>query len=251
MALSFSKYHGTGNDFILIDDREKRVSLDSKTIQKLCHRRYGVGGDGVIFLRPAEEGDFSMHIYNSDGSEAEMCGNGLRCLIRFLQDLGVQKGEFLIETMKKSYSCQVRQEKISIQMGVPNITEDRGEEILLEVGVPHLVVFCDDLSRFDREAKMRFSDLGVNINYAIIDPHGTFAVRTFERGVEEETYSCGSGATAVCMAAWHRFGISGPVDVIFGSGERLQFEIETENDKIVGITMSGDVCRVYEGEFNV
>ena len=247
MNLSFSKYHGTGNDFILIDDREGKVSMSSEEITNICHRRYGVGGDGVILLRPSSKGDYAMQIFNSDGSEAEMCGNGLRCLVQFLKDLGEEKETFQIETMKKIYPCKVDQSGVSIQMGLPKIIEEKGSEYLLEVGVPHLVVFTDDLSRFDLEAKERFSDLRVNINYAMIEPLATIRMRTFERGVEEETFSCGSGATAVCMAAWHRFGLSGSVDVIFGRGETLKCEIHNKNKTLLGITMSGAVSHTYNG----
>ncbi len=247
MTLSFSKYHGTGNDFILIDNREMQISIDPSRVSRICHRQYGIGADGLIFLQPSKQGDYAMQIFNADGSEAEMCGNGLRCLVQFIQDLGDRKTKFRIETMKKIYSCKVNQGKISVQMGIPKIIEEKGSECLLEVGVPHLVVFTDDLSLFDLEARDRFSDLGVNINYAMLDPLNTLHMRTFERGVEEETFSCGSGATAVCMAAWHRFGISGPIEVVFGSTEKLQFEILIENKKLVEITMSGDVCHVYNG----
>ena len=247
MTLSFSKYHGTGNDFILIDGREGEVSVDPNMVTRICHRRYGIGGDGVIFLRPSTLGDYAMEIFNADGSQAEMCGNGLRCLVQFIQDLGEKKGELLIETMKKTYPCKVDQGEVTVRMGIPKILEERDREYLLEVGVPHLVVFTDDLRAFDREAKERFFDLGVNINYAMVDARQRLFMRTFERGVEEETFSCGSGATAVCMAAWHRFGISGSVEVIFDSEEKLQFEILTENKKLVDIAMSGAVCRVYSG----
>ncbi|WP_316358890.1 diaminopimelate epimerase [Candidatus Neptunichlamydia sp. REUL1] len=247
MTFSFSKYHGTGNDFILIDNREMGISVGPGMVAKICHRQYGIGGDGVIFLRPSNQGDYAMQIFNADGSEAEMCGNGLRCLVQFIQDLGDKKAKFQIETMKKVYTCKVSQGEISVQMGVPKIVEEKDSEYLLEVGVPHLVVFTDNLARFDLEARDRFSDLGVNINYAMLDPLNTLHVRTFERGVEEETFSCGSGATAVCMAAWHRFGISGSIEVIFGSTEKLQFEMLTENKKLVEINMSGDVCHVYNG----
>ncbi len=247
MTLSFSKYHGTGNDFILIDNREMRIVIDPNMVSNICHRQYGIGGDGVIFLRPSKRGDYAMQIFNADGSEAEMCGNGLRCLIQFIQDLGDKKTKFQIETMKKVYSCRINQGKISVQMGVPKSIEEKGSGYLLEVGVPHFVVFTSDFSRFDLEARDYFSDLGININYAMLDPFNTLHVRTFERGIEGETFSCGTGATAVCMAAWHCFGISGPIEVVFGSTEKLQFEILTKNEKITEITMSGEVCHVYSG----
>jgi diaminopimelate epimerase len=246
--LIFSKYEGTGNDFILIDDRQQVFPINPQKISKLCHRQYGIGTDGLILLRPSSKGDFAMRIFNKDGSEAEMCGNGLRCLLQFLIDLGENKGKFTIETAKKIYPCEIKNEGIFVDMGTPTILEEKGSEILLDVGVPHLVTFVEDLSQFDLEARKRFSVIRVNVNYARIDPFNTIHMRTFERGVEEETFSCGSGATAVCMAAWKQFGIAGPVKVIFGSGEQLQFKILTENQNLKSIIMSGDVRHVFDGK---
>ncbi len=245
---SFSKYEGTGNDFILIDDRDEIFPINPKKISQLCRPRYGIGADGLLLLQSSEKGDFAMRIFNRDGSEAEMCGNGLRCLIQFLSDLGEKKGKFEIETVKKIYPCRISHEGIQIEMGIPKILEEKGSETFLEVGVPHFVTFVKDLSRFDLEAKDRFSVFGVNINYAKIDRSKVIYVRTFERGVENETFSCGSGATAVCMAAWKQFGIAGPVDVVFGSKEQLHFEILTEKKRLTGITMSGDVRHVFDGK---
>lgn len=244
----FSKYQGTGNDFILIDDRDKVFPICSEKIKKLCHPKYGIGTDGLILLRPSKEGDYMMRIFNKDGSEAEMCGNGLRCLVQFIRDLGVDYESFQIETMKKIYSCKIKNGRIYVEMGVPDIIEKRGSDFFLEVGVPHFVTFVDDLKQFDLEATKKFSNLGVNINYAKLEPFRVIRMRTFERGVEEETYSCGSGATATAMAAWMKFGLSGLITIIFGSGEELQVEIALENENLKGITMSGNVSQVFEGK---
>lgn len=189
-----------------------------------------------------------MRIFNKDGSEAEMCGNGLRCLVQFIRDLGIDHESFQIETMKKIYPCKIKNGRIFVEMGVPKMIEKRGSDHLLEVGGLHFVTFVDDLKQFDLEATKRFSDLGVNINYAKLEPFRAIRMRTFERGVEEETYSCGSGATATAMVAWMKFGLSGPVTIIFGSGEELQFEIVLENESLKGITMSGDVAHVFKGK---
>ncbi|MCP5506453.1 MAG: diaminopimelate epimerase [Chlamydiales bacterium] len=248
---TFSKYHGTGNDFILIDDREEVFPVCPEIITQLCHPKYGIGTDGLILLRSSDEGDFRMRIFNKDGSEAEMCGNGLRCLIQFIRDLGVDQESFKIETMKKIYPCSIKNGQVFVEMGIPKILEKMGSDILLEVGVPHFVTFAEDLAEFDEEAPKKFSDLGVNINYAKLEPFRVIRMRTFERGVEEETYSCGSGATATAFAAWMKFGLSGPVTIVFGSGEELQFEIALENQDLIGITMSGDVAYVFEGKVRI
>lgn len=246
--MNFSKYHGTGNDFVLIDDREEVFSATPARIQTLCHRRYGIGADGVVLLGLSEKGDYTMRIFNRDGSEAEMCGNGLRCLIQFLLDLGIQKETFLIETQKKNYPCHIKNGAIFVDMGVPTILQESPLELFLEVGVPHFVKLVEDLSLFDQEAKKEFSRLGVNINYAMLGPCGTLRARTFERGVEQETFSCGSGATAVCMAAWKHMGVQGDVNVEFASGESLPFVINVETDTLKGIEMSGDVSHVFSGK---
>jgi diaminopimelate epimerase len=247
----FRKYHGTGNDFILIDDRDERFPILPEKIIKLCHPKYGIGADGLILLRPSLKGDFRMRIFNRDGSEAEMCGNGLRCLVQCIHDLGIKKERFQIETAEKIYPCFIKKGAIFIEMGIPHILEERDSEVFLKVGVPHFVTFVEDLTQFDLEARRQFSDLGVNINYAKFEPLRVIRMRTFERGVEEETYSCGTGATAAVMAAWMKFGLSGPVTVIFGSGEELQFEIMLKNKTLQGITMSGKVGHVFEGKVRI
>ena len=246
--LNFSKYEGTGNDFVLVDDRNHLFSIDSEKIVKLCHRQYGIGSDGLILLRPSEHADFSMCIFNRDGSEAQMCGNGLRCLVQFLIDLGEKKKTFCIEIHKKIYSCIVKDGLIYIDMGVPAIVETQRDGIVIDAGTLHFVRFVEELATFDQEAQQRFSTIGININYAKIESFNTIRMRTFERGVEQETLSCGSGATATCMVAWSKFGFVGPVKVMFSSGETLHFELFTEAQNLKGITMQGKVRHVFDGK---
>lgn len=249
--MEFSKYHGTGNDFIFIDQREGSFPLSKEQIVKLCHRNYGVGADGLIALCPSQKGDFAMRIFNSDGTEAEMCGNGLRCLIQFIKDLGIEGDAFQIETMKKVYPCSIKNNKIAVAMGLPKIVEKKPSGMFLEVGVPHFVTFVEDLALFDLEAPKHFSVLGVNINYAKLEASNAICMRTFERGVEKETFSCGSGATAVCMAAYEQFGIRNSLKVIFASGEALDFELDVENETLQNITMSGTASYVFKGKIDL
>jgi len=248
MHFSFSKYEGTGNDFILIDDRDRTFPLHSSNIPKLCHRQYGIGADGLILVQPSRKADFSMRIFNSNGKEAEMCGNGLRCLVDFLCVLGMKKNTVSIETLERIYHCEWSPLGIRIGMGLPKVIRDDKDALLVNAGVPHLVVFVDDLRRFDEEAKKRFSVLGVNINYAKLDRSGTIAMRTFERGVESETLSCGSGATAVCFAASMQFGLKGPVEVEFYSGEKLNFELLMKDEILREIYMTGKVHHGFDGK---
>lgn len=247
MSLTFSKYEGTGNDFILIDDREEVFPLESADISKLCHRQYGIGADGLILMRPSTKGDISMRIVNSNGQEAEMCGNGLRCLVDFLCRKEGKRGDVRVETLEKVYECHWGEEGIRVKMGLPEVIQKERECTLVNVGVPHLVYFVDDLSRFDSEAKKRFSDTGVNINYATIVSHDLIRMRTFERGVENETHSCGTGATAVSFLAAKQHDIRGKVEVEFNSGERLKFDLLMENEILREIYMVGKACHIFDG----
>ncbi|NGX50594.1 MAG: Diaminopimelate epimerase [Chlamydiae bacterium] len=251
MQLSFSKYEGTGNDFILIDDRERIFPLSSADIPKLCHRQYGIGADGLILLQPSEKADYSMRIFNSNGREAEMCGNGLRCLVDFLRSLRAIEESVMIEIEERSYPCIWRPEGVRVEMGLPEILATEKDSTLIKVGVPHLVLFVDDLRRFDEEAEERFSLTGVNINYAKVNPHGQISMRTFERGVEAETLSCGSGATAVCYAAAMQFGLSGPIEVEFHSGEKLQFDLLMRDEILREVFMTGKVRQVFDGKVHL
>jgi len=179
----------------------------------------------------------------------EMCGNGLRCLVDFLQRLALIENTVRIETKGGIYPCVWTEEGVRVGMGLPEIITTKKDSILVNVGVPHLVVFVDDLCRFDEEAENRFSSAGVNINYAKLTPHGKIFMRTFERGVEKETLSCGTGATAVCFAAAKQFGLKGGIEVEFQSEERLKFDLLMEDEILREIYMTGKVRKVFEGKF--
>ncbi|MCB1081194.1 MAG: diaminopimelate epimerase [Chlamydiia bacterium] len=251
MFFTFSKYEGTGNDFILVADQERTFPLRDVDIPKLCHRQYGIGADGLILVQPSTSADFLMRIFNPNGQEAEMCGNGLRCLVDFLHRSGIKKNPIEIETLKKTYSCLWGPEGIRVGMGVPQIEKKAKNVFLVQVGVPHLVLFVEDLTIFDREAKKRFSDTGVNINYAKLEGDGLLSMRTFERGVEAETLSCGTGATAVCFSAIRHFGLKGPLEVKFQSGERLQFDLLMADEILKEIHMIGKVRHVFDGKIEI
>jgi len=247
MDVAFSKYEGTGNDFIVIDDRSKAFPLLHVDVSQLCHRQRGIGADGLILLQPSQRADFSMRIFNANNTEAEMCGNGLRCLVDFLYHIcGEAKTMFNIETLHKDYLCRWMEQSICVEMGVPEVIYIQENEIFVNVGVPHLVVFVDDLGRFDKEVKERFLFSGVNINYAILNDI-EIVMRTFERGVERETLSCGTGATAVCCAAYKKYGLQGSIKVKFLSGEGLTFFTSIDNNKIKNICMMGQVHHVFKG----
>lgn len=252
MHVAFVKYEGTGNDFILVDNRDQNLFLESLNIAQLCHRQYGVGADGVILLGASKRADVSMRIFNCNGQEAEMCGNGLRCLVQFLKDsYDLRATDVTVETLKRDYRCEIVNEEVRVGMGVPKLIKEGDGEVLIHVGVPHLVVFTKDLQQFDTEAQRRFDALGININYAKVISHDEIHMRTFERGVEAETFSCGTGAAAVCLAAWKRFGLRSRVEIMFRSQERLYFDLVKEQGTLREVYMSGNVRRVFEGKVHV
>lgn len=248
MYLPFLKYEGTGNDFILIDDRRGNFPLLSADVTQLCHRHYGIGADGLILVQSSKKADFSMRIFNANGIEAEMCGNGLRCLVDFLYRDRSIKECVNIETLKKNYLCTWSAHGVCVEMEIPEIKRVDKKGMVIHAGVDHFVVFVNDLRYFDKRAKKDFSMLDININYAIFNGDGAIVMRTFERGVERETLSCGTGATAVCYAAYTQFGCQGEVKVQFYSGERLNFTLLVENETITKIYMMGAVHHVFNGE---
>ncbi|MBI4929722.1 MAG: diaminopimelate epimerase [Bacteroidetes bacterium] len=223
MNLVFYKYHGTGNDFIIIDNRAQKIKLNTKQIAHLCHRRFGVGADGLMLLKNKKGFDFEMIYYNSDGNESSFCGNGSRCIVAFAKDLGViKKSEITFIATDGFHTAKITPSKsptfVSIKMkDVKNVEllhnstlsplgRDR-EGWLLNTGSPHYVRFTEGVKSAEiiSEAKRiryseRFSKEGVNVNFAEKNGKEIF-VRTYERGVEEETLSCGTGVTASALAS--------------------------------------------------
>jgi diaminopimelate epimerase len=243
MKFPFSKYHGAGNDFILIDDRVSFFPVaDKDQIRKLCDRRLGIGADGLILLQHSQKADFRMRLFNADGGEPGMCGNGIRCLVAFAHSLGIEKHIYHIETDHAVRACQRQQDKIAVSMGPVRVLH-RGLELALEhevvamevlhTGVPHAVIFVDDLDAVDVASKGReiryhshFSE-GVNVNFAMHTTEGHVRVRTYERGVEAETLACGTGAVAVAAA-------TNATAILTASGEMLEVRMDGEQAQLIG-----------------
>jgi diaminopimelate epimerase len=255
--IPFSKYVACGNDFILIDHRDPFLTLTQASIRNLCDRHRGIGADGIILLEKSSKADWKMRIFNADGSEAEMCGNGIRCLIKFLMDLGQNKGSFEIETMENILSLQNTPDGICVKMGevkeehlgIKLIIERKEYQIdLLNTGVPHAVVLVDDVQTVD------LATIGPKIrHHPFFQPHGansTFAsydgqklhVRTYERGVEGETLGCGTGVAAACVAASKKFYLPEKIPVKTRSGELLYVTVSP-------LTLFGGASFVFHGQF--
>jgi len=269
-SIPFSKYTGCGNDFVLIDNRENVFPYhESELIERLCDRQFGVGADGVILLEPSTNADFIMRIFNPDGSEAEMCGNGIRCLGKFLQELNIPGASFTIEVMGKSYPLTLHENgKVSVGMTVPSsirwgielkVDKKTYAVDFLDTGVPHAALAVKDLDTFDLESvgpKIRyhkaFEPQGTNVDLYHVDDRDSsqLYIRTYERGVERETMACGTGATACAIIAWTKNQVDNPLRVQVSSGETLEFDISGTGGQIEQIVMKGPAEFVFRGDFS-
>ena len=271
MAIKFFKYQGTGNDFIMIDDRDQGTFADMKpnaeTVAYLCNRQFGVGADGLILLRESKEHDFTMVYFNSDGHEGSMCGNGGRCAVAFARHLGVVHTEASFMAVDGVHHARIlagdhKQLVISLQINHVKVPDLQNQQMVLNTGSPHLVIFTDHISEMKVEEEGRmirfsedFADEGINVNF--VEPLGndTLFVRTYERGVERETLSCGTGVTAAALGAWIRqirnvgnmYNIKTP-----GGGLKVSFSPPAnENGQFTGIWLTGPASHVFEGEITI
>lgn len=264
MKRFFVKYSGCGNDFILFDNRKSELSsLDSLTIEKLCHRRYGVGADGVILLENSSKHDYKMRIFNPDGSEAEMCGNGIRCLAKFIQKLGIRKNPLTIETLSSHYKISYNDQLVAVEMKLAkkilwdqqlNIDEHVHQFHYLDTGVPHSVLFLEELVQpklCELGPKIRyhnqFHPKGTNVTFATVQSPSVLKVSTYERGVEQETLACGTGATAAALAAAHQYKFSSPIEIEPPSGEIMRIFFERNESEFSQIYLEGPAHEVFEG----
>ncbi|GAB3720451.1 diaminopimelate epimerase [Spirosoma lituiforme] len=257
--MEFFKYQGTGNDFILIDDRSKTFpAANQALIEQLCHRRFGIGADGLILLQNDPDYDFRMVYFNADGAEGSMCGNGGRCIVRFAHDLGMFEQETQFIAVDGEHTAVVDDENISLKMSPVSGSEDRNGLTFLNTGSPHVVLFVDDLESLDVVAEgraIRYSDQfkprGTNVNFAQVMADNTVFVRTYERGVEDETYSCGTGVTAVALVAHQQLALTSPVGIkTIGGNLRVSFK-QLADGQFDAINLIGPAKRVFAGRITV
>lgn len=258
MKISFYKYQGTGNDFILIDNRNKNISLSTGQINYLCDRRFGIGADGLMLLETEEGVDFKMVYYNADGHESTMCGNGGRCIAAFAKRLGIVYGHANFTAIDGKHEAKIESDDyVRLQMIDVNNIENRDNHSLLNTGSPHYVKWTDDIKNTDVFGEGRsirnqpeFQPKGINVNFAQRE-EDRILVRTYERGVEDETLSCGTGVTAVAIASVKNktgdFSIN-----IETPGGLLNVSFHKDNTKnAVHVWLSGDASFVFEGVIEV
>ena len=271
MRIPFTKMHGAGNDFVMIDNRSGAVSLTPEHIAALCHRRFGIGADGVLLLQQPEDparSDARMVYFNADGSRAEMCGNGARCFTAFALAHGVGTPERLrFVTDAGPMTALVRDGEITIAMTPPKdlrlaetIPLKSGPAVVHHVntGVPHAVKFVPDVRAVDirpEGAELRFHPAwgpkGANANFAQVRAGAPVLVRTYERGVEDETLACGTGVTAVGILAHLVHGAPLPVKIQVAGGDVLTVNFERRGDAIANVTLTGPAAVVFQGEIEI
>jgi diaminopimelate epimerase len=270
MRLEFIKMSGAGNDFIVADNRDGRVRLTREQVARLCHRQFGIGADGLMLLVPCASGgaDWAWQFWNSDGSDAEMCGNGARCFARYIQRAtGWAEPSVRFETAAGVIGAEFEGERVTINLTAPQglrlreavpTAEGPLEVSSLNTGVPHAVVFVPDADRAmvqERGRELRFhphfGPRGTNVNFVQVKGPGHIRVRTYERGVEGETLACGTGVSASAMISSRVHGFASPVRVQVQGGDELRVEFKERDGVFSDVRLNGPATFVFEGWMEV
>jgi len=265
-GIRFAKYSGAGNDFIMIDNRDAAFPATRELIAQMCARRISVGADGLILVEPSEKAAVRMRYYNSDGGEAEMCGNGARCFVAFARELGLTADPLTFEIMERVLSGWAGGERVTIEMGEIRYTcldialNLDGESVRADftnTGVPHAVVLVEDVEALNIEAlgsavrhHQAFQPAGANADFVQIGRDGGLVVRTYERGVEGETLACGTGVVASAVVAHLVKQIAPPVHVRVRSGDVLTVGFQVEDGNFSQVTLNGPAVRIYDGVYH-
>jgi len=253
--MQFFKYQGTGNDFILIDSRGKSFGLNQAEIEQLCHRRFGIGADGLIVLKEHKEYDFQMVYFNADGHEGSMCGNGGRCIVKFAHDLSIFKSQTSFLAVDGPHTASVKGDTVSLRMSDTKKVSKRDGLNFYDTGSPHVVKYVEDLDNLDvftegrtiRYSKFWQANNGTNVNFVKVLDENSIKVRTYERGVEDETYSCGTGVTACAIDRLVTDAFKSPINILTKGGElNVSFE-QTKQGSFTDIYLEGPAKRVFEG----
>lgn len=268
MALSFYKYHGTGNDFIICDERIVRhisgLKNQADVINNLCNRQFGIGADGLILIQNAENAHFKMVYFNADGLEGSMCGNGSRCAVAYFKSTGFAGNQLQFQAIDGLHHAKILADKgiekvISVQLSDTIYHSANNDPFQINTGSPHLILFTDNLAdtdvvqqgrryRYDKQ----FGEQGINVNFVETEGMDTLHVRTYERGVENETLSCGTGVTASAMGAWHANtrNEKNTYTVNTRGGQlHVSFDPPDENkNKFTDVWLTGPTVNVFKGE---
>lgn len=256
MKIEFYKYQGTGNDFVMIDNRSLFFPKENtKLIENLCDRKFGIGADGLILLENDENADFKMVYFNSDGNQSSMCGNGGRCIVAFAKMLNIIKNETTFIAIDGLHFAAIDEEHtVSLQMKNVEQVKITDNYVFLNTGSPHHVEIVEELQSLNIKnlgAKIRYSELygtsGSNVNFVKQNSNDEFSIRTYERGVEDETLSCGTGATAVAIAMNATGRTNENTIKINVEGGKLEVSFAKENGIYKNVFLNGKAEFVFSG----
>ncbi len=255
MKLDFYKYQGAGNDFVIIDNRTNVFPKDDyDLIRSYCDRKFGIGADGLMLLETANDADFNMLYFNADGRPGSMCGNGGRCIVAFAKTLGLFEKSASFKAIGEKYYATIKDEQVSLKMKDVDRIESHEGYVFLDTGSPHHVTYTENLPTFDvvgQGRKIRYGtpyfEAGTNVNFVEKINENTFTVRTYERGVEDETLSCGTGVTAVALASFHLNKTREKEINIETPGGKLKIEFENKNNTYKNIILTGPATFVFKG----
>ena len=260
MIIKFFKYQGTGNDFIILDNRKSEYSLTNDQVRRLCDRRFGIGADGLMLLGNKQGYDFDMKYYNADGQEGSMCGNGARCLVKFVYNLGMHKAVYKFWAADGEHQAEIDTNGI-VSLKMKNVSGIRKfhNDFILDTGSPHYVKLIPDVMNVDVYKKgneirysKEFNDTGINVNFVEqTDEPDKILVRTYERGVEDETWSCGTGVTAAALVCYHNDNGFNEVEVkTLGGKLTVEFD-RKDDDRFENIWLCGPADKVFEGTLEI
>jgi diaminopimelate epimerase len=257
---TFYKYQGTGNDFIIIDNRENSLkNIETSSIKKLCDRKFGIGADGLILLCTKEGYDFEMIYYNADGKQSTMCGNGGRCIVRFAYDIGIHKSMYHFLAIDGAHEAEIdTNNNIRLKMQDVHSVEEHSSFSVLNTGSPHFIKYSNDVRHINVQKEghdIRYSDAfkeeGINVNFVENIGQYTIFVRTYERGVEAETLSCGTGVTAAALVSAHNERGFNQVEVkTLGGNLSVEF-IKSTDENFTDIYLCGLATFVFSGKVKI
>ena len=253
--IRFCKYQGTGNDFVMIDNRQQVIyKKNSSLINSLCDRRFGIGADGLILLEDSATTDFKMIYFNADGHESTMCGNGGRCIVAFAKFLKIIKDTTTFEAIDGLHAATIDGDIVSLQMQDVASIEEKEDGVFLDTGSPHHVQFEERIADFDIKTIGRnirnevYGAEGSNVNFVKKIDTSTFRLRTYERGVEDETLACGTGATAVAIAMNYLKETKAKDIKLNVEGGGLQVSFDVKEGNYTNVFLTGKAVQVFKGE---
>ena len=259
MILTFYKYQGTGNDFVMVDNRQNIFPKNNtKLVARLCDRKFGIGADGLILLENSKSADFKMVYFNADGNTSTMCGNGGRCLVAFAEYLGIISNRASFEAIDGLHEATIENDSINLKMINVDTINQFDDHLFLDTGSPHHVTFVDTIKNVNVKIsgrKIRYGapyfESGSNVNFVEKIDENTFKVRTYERGVEDETLSCGTGVTAVAIASHKAKKTKNTTVIIETPGGMLEVSFDFDNNTYKNVFLKGAATLVFKGEIQI